>query len=146
HADRLRRHLPVHRDLRPRPPPRRPRGPRDGRVPAPQGGRIPRLPRARHRQDHLRDAPLSRPPPPWRVNPGIARSARAGETEYLLTFDPDIALLFWDIDPAAIDLDAHRDYVMERVMSRGGWAAMRWLRATYPAEVRADFLRRKGHR
>lgn len=59
---------------------------------------------------------------------------------------PDIAVLFWDVDPAAVDLELHRDYVLERVMSRGGWAAMRWLQANYAAEVRADFLRRKGHR
>ncbi len=58
----------------------------------------------------------------------------------------EIALLFWDVEPETVDLRAHRDYVLERVMSRGGWAAMRWLRATYPADVRADFLRRKGHR
>jgi hypothetical protein len=35
---------------------------------------------------------------------------------------------------------------MERVMSRGGWAAMRWLRRVYAREELADFLRRKGER
>jgi hypothetical protein len=59
---------------------------------------------------------------------------------------PDIVLLFWDVDPATVDLELHRDYVLERVMSRGGCAAMRWLRASFPADVLADFLRRKGHR
>jgi hypothetical protein len=57
-----------------------------------------------------------------------------------------VALLFWDVDPADVDLERHRDYVMERVMSRGGWVAMRWLRQAYPREVLADFVRRKGHR
>ena len=58
----------------------------------------------------------------------------------------EVALLFWDTDPAGVDLARHRDYVMERVMSRGGWVAMRWLRLAYPEEALADFLRRKGHR
>jgi len=59
---------------------------------------------------------------------------------------PDVARLFWETDPARIDLRRHRDYVMERVMSRGGWVAMRWLRETYSAEELGDFLRRKGGR
>jgi hypothetical protein len=59
---------------------------------------------------------------------------------------PDVARLFWDIDPERIDLRRHLDYVMERVMSRGGWVAMRWLRATYPLEEIGDFLKRKGRR
>jgi hypothetical protein len=58
----------------------------------------------------------------------------------------DVARLFWDTDPEQVDLRAHRDYVMERVMSRGGWAAMRWLRDMYPSEEMADFLVRKGRR
>jgi len=59
---------------------------------------------------------------------------------------PDVARLFWDTDPAQVDLRAHRDYVLERVMSRGGWAAMRWLRDTYTTDEMADFLVRKGVR
>jgi uncharacterized protein DUF6922 len=58
---------------------------------------------------------------------------------------PDEVLrLFWDVDPAAVDLERHRDYVLDRVMTRGGWVAMKWLRATYAREVLADFLRGKG--
>ena len=60
---------------------------------------------------------------------------------------PDcIARLLWQVDPGHIDLDAHRDYVLERVMQRGGWNAMRWLRRTYSLETIADFLRRRGTR
>lgn len=54
--------------------------------------------------------------------------------------------LFWDVDPDAVDLDRHRDYVLERVMARGTWDAMRWLRATYDTREIADFLGRKGGR
>ncbi|HEX7671443.1 MAG TPA: hypothetical protein VF395_17740 [Polyangiaceae bacterium] len=58
----------------------------------------------------------------------------------------EVARLFWDVDPASVDLDRHRDYVMERIMDRGTWEAMRWLRRTYPREALADFLLRKGKR
>ena len=40
----------------------------------------------------------------------------------------ELAWLFWDVDPAQIDLERHRDYILERVMMRGDWFAMRWLR------------------
>ena len=54
--------------------------------------------------------------------------------------------LFWDVDPTTIDLDRHADYVIERTMSRGDWAAMRWLRTAYARETLARFLEAKGHR
>jgi hypothetical protein len=63
-----------------------------------------------------------------------------------LPLPAEVARLFWDVDPADVDLDRHRDYVLERVMARGGWVAMGWLRRAYPPEVLADFLRRKGSR
>jgi hypothetical protein len=52
--------------------------------------------------------------------------------------------LFWDVDPSTIELDRHADYVLERVMSRGDFEAMRWLVATYSKAVLAEFLSRKG--
>jgi hypothetical protein len=58
----------------------------------------------------------------------------------------DVERLFWDVDPASVDLHDHSDYVMERVMARGTIAAMRWLRAAYTVEEIGDFLRRKGSR
>lgn len=61
-------------------------------------------------------------------------------------FPEDVERLFWDVDPRSVDLVRHRDYVMERVMSRGGWAAMTWLRQVYSKEEMADFLRTKGVR
>jgi hypothetical protein len=57
-----------------------------------------------------------------------------------------VARLFWDVDPATVELERHRDYVMERVMSRGTWEAMRWLQRAYSRSQIADFLGRKGHR
>ncbi len=57
---------------------------------------------------------------------------------------PEVERLFWDIEPGTLRLDAHRDYVMARVMARGGWAAMQWLRRTYTGAELADFLQRRG--
>lgn len=59
---------------------------------------------------------------------------------------PDVARLFWDTEPDSVDLHVHRDYVMERVMSRGGWTAMCWLRDAYSPPQLAEFLVRKGMR
>lgn len=52
--------------------------------------------------------------------------------------------LFWDVDPRAVDLDLHRDYVLERVMLRGGWEAMKWLRQAYSSEELQAFLLKHG--
>ena len=54
--------------------------------------------------------------------------------------------MFWEVDPDTLDLHTHRDYVLERVMTRGGWSAMRWLRRSYPTEALRDFLVRRGDR
>lgn len=60
---------------------------------------------------------------------------------------PDcIARLLWDVDPGSVDPERHSDYLIERVMQRGGFEAMRWLRARYPRETLAEFLRRRGDR
>ena len=32
------------------------------------------------------------------------------------------ANLFWDADPATLDLDLHREYLVRRVLERGCWA------------------------
>ena len=56
-----------------------------------------------------------------------------------------IRTLLWDVDPETVDFNTHRLYVMERVMSRGGWDAMKWLRRTYSEAEMKDFLLAKGH-
>jgi len=60
---------------------------------------------------------------------------------------PDyVRILFWDVEPDTVEFDRHRDYVMERVMSRGGWDAMRWLKRTYEKRALAEFVSRRGTR
>ncbi len=61
-------------------------------------------------------------------------------------FPDAVRILLWDVDPLAVDPAQHRDYLMERIMARGTWEAMRWLRRAYSQGELADFLRRKGHR
>ncbi|MFZ9889168.1 MAG: DUF6922 domain-containing protein [Myxococcota bacterium] len=74
-----------------------------------------------------------------RYNPRVTSTATAA-------LPPEIVRLFWDTDVATVDLAAHRDYVCERIMTRGGWAAMRWLKAQYTKEELREFLARRGHR
>ena len=40
-------------------------------------------------------------------------------------FPLEVERLFWEVDPGTIDLAKHADYVPERVMTRGGWVAMK---------------------
>lgn len=54
--------------------------------------------------------------------------------------------LFWDADPARVGLATHPDYVLERIMSRGDWVAMRWLLRESTPAMRAEFLVRRGAR
>jgi hypothetical protein len=61
-------------------------------------------------------------------------------------FPREVSQLFWDVDSNDVELGRHADYVMERVMARGGWTAMGWLRRSYAREALADFLRRKAAR
>jgi hypothetical protein len=54
---------------------------------------------------------------------------------------PDaVRRLLWDVELAAIDVQRDRDFIAERVMARGGWEAMQWLRRTYPTTFLASVV------
>ena len=53
---------------------------------------------------------------------------------------------FWEYDPRALDVERHADVIMGRIMERGNWDAMRWLRQTYPVERLRRFLEMRGQR
>ena len=55
-----------------------------------------------------------------------------------------LAWLFWEVDPTTIDLERHRDYVLERIMTRGDWIAMRWLIDRVEKPILAEFLARRA--
>lgn len=54
--------------------------------------------------------------------------------------------MFWEVDPADIQLPVHNDYVLERLMQRGDWNAMKWIRANFETAVLKEFMRRRGDR
>ena len=54
--------------------------------------------------------------------------------------------LFWEHNPEEIDILRHSDSIMARIMERGTWEAMRWLRKTYEVPQIVSFLERRGRR
>jgi hypothetical protein len=57
-----------------------------------------------------------------------------------------VTRLLWDVDPGGIDAQRDCSLIFERVMSRGSWDAMKWLRATYPRAALAGFVCGEGGR
>jgi len=51
---------------------------------------------------------------------------------------------FWEYDPTTIDLADHADLIMNRLMSRGTWDAMVWLKNHYSRGQLVSFLTRRG--
>lgn len=59
---------------------------------------------------------------------------------------PDtVRWLFWDVDPADVDLEAHADFVLPRVLEKGRLVDVRWAIATYGLERIHAFFRDVGH-
>jgi hypothetical protein len=51
---------------------------------------------------------------------------------------------FWEYGDAKFDLNRNAHLVMERIMTRGSWKAMHWLRDTYSTQQIKTFLINKG--
>ena len=51
---------------------------------------------------------------------------------------------FWEYDPEKIEKDKHADLIKSRIMERGSWQAMVWLKSAYSDAELMDFLCRKG--
>ena len=57
----------------------------------------------------------------------------------------DLESLFWDTDVGSIDLAEHRNFIIRRVLDRGDWHAITWLRQTLgDAAIREWFLAKGG--
>ena len=54
--------------------------------------------------------------------------------------------LFWDLDLDTIDIIAHRDFIMGRIMELGSWNSMKWLRKTYSKDQILSYLNNRGKR
>jgi len=62
------------------------------------------------------------------------------------SISPFLSTLFWEYDPGVIDVKRHADLIIGRVMERGSWASMLWLRKTYSEEKLISFLAKRGRR
>jgi hypothetical protein len=59
---------------------------------------------------------------------------------------PEVTRVLWDVDPATVDPERDSALIFERVMTRGTWEAMKWLRSRYSRESIAEYLRAHGTR
>ena len=51
-----------------------------------------------------------------------------------------LRLLFWDVDFEALSWEAHRDFIIQRVLERGNLDHLRWLRQTLGDKELADWI------
>ena len=54
--------------------------------------------------------------------------------------------LFWEYEPENIDIELHANIIMERIMERGSWVSMVWLKKTYTKDQLVSFLEKRGKR
>ena len=47
----------------------------------------------------------------------------------------EVAMLFWDVDLAALDLENHKIFIVERVLNMGDEVALKWLRQKYGLKI-----------
>jgi hypothetical protein len=51
------------------------------------------------------------------------------------TIPAAVTMLFWDVDPAALDLDLHKNFIIERVLNMGDENSLNWLWQEYGAGI-----------
>ena len=56
----------------------------------------------------------------------------------------DLESLFWDCDFHAVRLDEHRSFIIRRILDRGSWKAIMWLRHTLGDEALRDWFVKKN--
>ncbi|OHB78749.1 MAG: hypothetical protein A2Z25_11810 [Planctomycetes bacterium RBG_16_55_9] len=54
--------------------------------------------------------------------------------------------LFWEYNVRQMDVRKHADAIMDRIMERGTWDAMCWLRKVYDSDQIVSYLKRRGMR
>lgn len=55
---------------------------------------------------------------------------------------PLVRRLFWDCDPGDLSWEAHHDFIVERILSRGDWDSIQWLRRLIGDERIGEVIRR----
>lgn len=53
---------------------------------------------------------------------------------------PVLLPLLWDVDSGTIDLDAHRSFLIGRILSAGTLESIRWARQTYGDDVIREWI------
>lgn len=59
---------------------------------------------------------------------------------------PDLGPLFWDCDLTALDVERHREQILERVLQDGNLDAVRWMLRTYGDDAVSRFILEQGSR
>jgi len=73
--------------------------------------------------------------------PEVAESDRLGA----VSVPSEHAWLFWDVNPAKIDLARDRRYVLGRVLERGRLVDVRWALGHYGLDGFREFFEQGGH-
>ncbi len=82
---------------------------------------------------------------PWDSHPRVKREMVMNDNPHDNSGLPEfLRPLFWEYDLNKIDLCRHADSIMHRIMERGDWQAMRWLRNAYSNGRIVSFLERRG--
>jgi hypothetical protein len=59
-------------------------------------------------------------------------------------FPPEVAALFWDIDPQELNLARDQAFLFARILGYGGWGAASWLRRQAGDEALARWILAAG--
>ena len=72
-------------------------------------------------------------------------SAVESNADTTLRLPQCLETLFWDCDPRALTWERNRAFIIRRVLDRGDWQAMQWLRqAVGDGAIRDWFLTKRG--
>ena len=55
-----------------------------------------------------------------------------------------LSQFFWEYNSRDISIERHADLIIGRIMGRGNWASMAWLKKTFSKEILLNFLEKKG--
>ncbi len=58
----------------------------------------------------------------------------------------DARCLFWEIDPNTLDLSAHREYILGRILEHGTVDSVRWAMENYGESAIREFILGRGLR
>ena len=60
-------------------------------------------------------------------------------------FSSSVKKLFWDVDADSLELETHKDYIIERVLEKGSFASIKWLLTNYTIKDISDIISRTSN-